>query len=61
MVFYRGQFETISMDPEVIKEQIRSIQLIYANPSAEITQAVLDKLNAEYRAQPKQPMLMQAP
>ncbi len=61
LVFYRGQFETVSMDPEVIKEQIRSLHLLYANPSTDITQAVLDKLNAEYRAQPKQQMLMQTP
>lgn len=61
LVFYRGQFETVSMDPEVIKEQIRSLHLLYANPTTDITQAVLDKLNADYRAQPKQQMLMQTP
>lgn len=61
LVFYRGQFETVSMDPDVIKEQIRSLHLIYANPTTDITQTVLDKLNAEYRAQPKQQMLMQTP
>lgn len=58
MVFYRGEFETISMDPEVIKEQIRSTHLLYANPSADITQAIVDKLNKDYRTQPRTKMLM---
>jgi Skp family chaperone for outer membrane proteins len=60
MVLYKGQFENVSMDPEVIKEQIRRIQLLYANSGTNITQSIIDKLNADYRAQPKAKM-MQVP
>jgi Skp family chaperone for outer membrane proteins len=61
LVFYRGQFEPVSLEPDVIREQIRSIQLLYNNPATDITQVVLDKLNADYRALPRQQMLMQSP
>jgi outer membrane protein len=57
LVLYKGQFETVSNDPEVIKEQIRSIQVLYASPSVEITTVVADKLNADYRAQPRVKMM----
>ncbi|MEW6250869.1 MAG: OmpH family outer membrane protein, partial [Planctomycetota bacterium] len=60
-VFYKGQFVPQSMDPEVIKDQIRGNHLLYNHPALEITQAVLDKLNGDYRAQPRQPMLLQTP
>jgi hypothetical protein len=49
------------MDPDVIREQIRSLHLLYANPAIDLTQVVLDKLNAEYRAKPRQKMLLQVP
>jgi len=61
MVYYRGEFEQVSMDPDVIREQIRSLHLLYANPAIDLTQVVLDKLNAEYRAKPRQKMLLQVP
>jgi Skp family chaperone for outer membrane proteins len=57
LVLYKGEFESISMDPEQIKEQIRSLHVLYANPTTELTQLVLDKLNADYRAKPKAPMI----
>jgi Skp family chaperone for outer membrane proteins len=57
LVFYKGEFQPVSMDPEVIKDQIRSIHLLYANPSADISQMVLDKLNSDYRALPRMQML----
>ena len=57
MVLYRGQFEAVSMDPDVIKEQIRSIHLLYANPSIDLTAVVTDKLNVAYRAQPRVKMM----
>jgi Skp family chaperone for outer membrane proteins len=58
MVLYRGQFEPAStMDPEVIREQIRQTKLIYASDAVDITQSVLDKLNNEYRAQPRVKMM----
>lgn len=57
LVFYKGDFQPVSMDPDVIKDQIRSIHLLYANPSVDLSQVVLDKLNADYRALPRAPML----
>jgi|GEM_PF-1501928 len=57
LVLYKGEFEMVSMDPEVINEQIRSLHVIYANPATDITQVVLDKINSEYRAQPRRPLL----
>lgn len=57
LVLYRGEFEVITMDPEVIKEQIRSTKVLYANPSIDITQVITDKLNADYRAQPRVKMM----
>lgn len=57
LVLYRGKFEAVTMDPEQIKEQIRRNKLLYANSSVDISQAVLDMLNSEYRAEPKRPML----
>lgn len=61
MVLYKGEFEQVSMDPDVIKEQIRSLHLLYANPAGDITQVVLDKVNADYRGKPKEKMLLQVP
>jgi len=58
LVLYRGQFEPVSMDPEQIKEQIRSNHLLYASPSVDITQVVTDKLNRDYRAQPRVKMML---
>jgi Skp family chaperone for outer membrane proteins len=57
IVLYRGAFEPVSMDPEVIKDQIRTNHLLYAADATDVTQAVLDKLNADYRAQPRVKML----
>lgn len=57
LVFYKGELEAVSMDPEVIHEQIRRLQVLYASPAVEVTQVVLDKLNADYRTRPKRPML----
>lgn len=58
LVFYKGEFEvTPMMNPEAIRAQIESNHLLYANPATDITQAVLDNLNAAYRAQPRTPML----
>lgn len=59
MVLYKGQFDTVSLDPDVIKEQIRRIQLLYANPEVDITQALIDKLNTDYRAQPRVKMMLE--
>jgi Skp family chaperone for outer membrane proteins len=57
LVLYKGDFQAPSMDPDAIKEQVRSTHVLYASPAIDISQMVLDKLNADYRAQPKMPML----
>ncbi len=57
VVLYRGEFQAVSMDPDVIKDQIRSLHLLYANPAIDISQAVLDKMNADYRALPRAQMM----
>lgn len=57
LVFYKEEFEPTNMDPQQIRDQIRGRKLLYARQPADITQLVLDKLNADYRAQPPQPMI----
>ncbi|MBU0637596.1 MAG: OmpH family outer membrane protein [Planctomycetes bacterium] len=56
LVLYRDEFQLVA-DPQAVQEQIRMRKLLYAHPSLDITQAVLDKLNADYRAQAQQKML----
>ena len=57
LVFYRDEFQVVSMDPAEVREQIRARKLIYASAAADISQAVLDKLNADYRAKPRKKMI----
>lgn len=57
LVFYRDEFQVVSMDPAEVREQIRARKLIYASNAADISQAVLDKLNADYRAKPRKKMI----
>lgn len=57
IVLYRDEFQTPSFDPKEVREQIRQRKVLYASPASDVGQQVLDKLNAEYRAQPKQPMI----
>ena len=61
IVLYKDQPELVGFDPDAIRDQIRSRKLLYYNPTVDITQTVLDKLNANYRAQPKTQMLQLAP
>jgi hypothetical protein len=46
------------MEPDQVKEQIRSNHVLYANPSTDITQVVTDRLNKDYRAQPRVKMML---
>ncbi len=57
LVLYRGQFEQLSSEPEVIREQIRTNHVLYASGSIDITQTILESLNQEYRSQPQKKML----
>jgi Skp family chaperone for outer membrane proteins len=61
VVLYKEQPDLIGFDPDAIRDQIRSRKLIYSNQVVDITQTVLDKLNADYRAQPKMQMLQLSP
>ncbi len=57
LILYKGEFEPTSMDPETVKDLIRANQVLYAHNSIDLTQAVLDKLNNDYRAQPRMKMM----
>ncbi|MBK9120095.1 MAG: OmpH family outer membrane protein [Phycisphaerales bacterium] len=57
LVLYRGEFEAISMDPEVVRDQIRGNQVLYSATGINITQQVLDRMNTDYRAQGKVQMV----
>lgn len=57
LVLYRGEFEPGGADLEMVTDRIRDHKVLYAHPSIEITQIVLDALNEAYRAQPRGKML----
>jgi Skp family chaperone for outer membrane proteins len=56
VVLYRDEFEA-GFDPEQTKERIRRRKTIWYSPSVDITDAVLQRLNARYANQPKTPKL----
>lgn len=55
-VLLREDFQQIA-DPQAVREQIRSRKVIFASANVDVTQTVLDKLNAEYRTRPRAKML----
>ncbi len=57
LVMFRDEFEPSGLDPEVIRDQIRSRKVLYAADTIDLTQTVLDRLNNQYRSQPQKPML----
>ncbi len=58
LVFYRDEFVVPpNADPDAIKNQIQSRKLVYAKTSADISAAVLEKLNNEYKSKPKEKLL----
>lgn len=57
IVLYKDEFECNTTNPDQIREQIRSRKVIYGSPSVDISQLVLDKLNSDYRAKPRAPMM----
>lgn len=61
LVLYKEQPDLVGYDPDAVRDQIRSRKLVYSSDAVDITQAVLDKLNSDYRAQPKTQMLQLAP
>ncbi len=61
LVLYKEQANLMGFDPDAIRDQIRSRKLVYSSDTVDITQIVLDKLNDDYRAQPKMQMLQLEP
>lgn len=57
VMLYKSVYQPGNPDPQMVREQIRQRQVIYASPNADLTQQTLDRLNAKYRAQPKTKML----
>jgi Skp family chaperone for outer membrane proteins len=57
LVLYREEFAPPTFDPDQIRENIRARKVVYASPAVDMTQPVVDKLNSDYRAQPRSPML----
>ncbi len=51
-VVYFDPYEPVSMQVEELQNQMRSRRVLYANPACDLTQILLDKLNADYRAKP---------
>lgn len=56
LVLYRDEYQPVT-NPDDVQAQMRARKVIYANPSTDITEAVLGKLNADYRARPHVPEL----
>jgi Skp family chaperone for outer membrane proteins len=61
VVLYMSPPELLGFEPDAIKEQVRLRKVVWANPTMDITQAVLDKLNADYRAMPRTKMIQIGP
>lgn len=57
VVLFAEEFRPESFEPQAIRAEIEKVEVIYANPAIDFTQAVIEKLNADYRAAPKQSML----
>jgi Skp family chaperone for outer membrane proteins len=56
IVVYRDEFEPVA-NVQQVREQIRARRVVYASPTTDLTQSVLDRLNSAYRAQPRTRML----
>lgn len=57
LVLFAEPFEPMSIEPQALENQVRLQKVIYANPTVDITQLVLDRLNEQYRAVPRQKMM----
>ena len=56
VVLYRDDYQQLA-DPTAIENQMRGRKVVYANEAINISQAVIDKLNADYRTQTPTPQL----
>jgi len=61
VVLYHDTFTPRGSDPQVIREQIASRKVVYVSPAADLTQLILDALNARYRSEPRRKMLNLGP
>ncbi len=57
LVLYKGEFPPVSSDPDETRNRIRNRVIVYNSSEIDITQAVLEQLDAQYRSQPAKPML----
>ncbi|MFO0838286.1 MAG: OmpH family outer membrane protein [Phycisphaerae bacterium] len=57
LVTYRDEFPIKSADPNEVQAQIRNRKVIYSRKEIDLTDMVLNKVDTDYRAKPKQPML----
>lgn len=55
------EFDDRSPDPENIRGQIRNRKVLFCSKGADLTDVLVERLNAEYKATPKQPMLNSKP
>lgn len=56
IVLYRDEFQPLR-ESQAVREQIRSRKVVWAGRNADLSQAVLDRLNSDYRAKPRVKML----
>lgn len=57
VVLYKDEFEIKNFEPDAVANQIRGRKVLFVASQVDITQAVTDQLNEQYRSQPKKPML----
>lgn len=57
LVVFAEPFEPMSIEPQALENQVRLQKVIYANPTIDLTQLVLDRLNEQYRGVPRQKMM----
>jgi len=58
LVLYFEEFRPpANLDPDAVRQMIQTRQVIHASPTSDLSQTVLDRLNAKYRQQPRTPML----
>jgi len=56
VVLFRDEFRP-AVNPDQVREQILRRSLVYASAATDISQSVLERLNAAYRAQPRVKMM----
>jgi Skp family chaperone for outer membrane proteins len=57
VLYYDGPFQELPDNPDAVREQIRNRKTLYVAPQLDVTTAVLEQLNAKYKAAPPGKML----